>query len=248
MRVLSIDWDYFVGCSIRDRIVKFPDSGNERMGIALSSYIWQTRYAACPDIEYIKVRQAELDKLKKIIDANKAEYFFICADSHMHLGEFLLHPDMEEKISKTGLSIVNIDHHHDMFGIGESLNCGNWLNAVKDKYPEAEITWIRNEDSEVDNFVGKDSTLIEDAKLESGYYDAIYLCRSALWSPPHLDKDFGVLNRFLAKRCAYPIFRQEIMNRWDAEYKKEIVRQREDLKQRIEAITKSINSNSDNLQ
>ena len=238
MKILSIDWDYFIDCTFTDRVMKFPDGGNENIGIAMSTYIWATRYACCPEIADIKVRSKEIDALKKIVEHNKQEYFFICADSHQHLGEFILNEDMEQKIKKEGITIVNIDHHHDMFGLGEELNCGNWLNKVLDKYPEATVKWIHNDDSDIEDFVGTESTDMNDA---SGEYDVIYLCRSAIWSPPHLDKEFGVLNRFIAKRCAYPIFRQEIMNRWDSEYKKDIEVQKAQIDESRRKLSESLN-------
>lgn len=218
MKILSIDWDYFINCSASDRAVLFPDGGNERLGIAMSTYVWASRYGYEERLEKIKSRSQDIDKLKKIIEKNKEAYLYICADSHQHLGEFILNPDMEKKVKKD-LTIVNIDHHHDMFGIGEELNCGNWLNKVLEKYPETKVKWIRNEDSNTENFVGEDSTNIEDA---DDTYDVIYICRSFIWSPPHLDKEFGVLNRFIAKRAAFILFRQEIANRWDDDFKKDV--------------------------
>lgn len=219
MKILSIDWDYFINCSISDRASLFPDGGNENLGTAMSTYVWATRYGYSDQIEKIKARTADIDKLKKIIDKNKDVYIYISADSHVHLGEFLLHPDMEEKIKDKGLFIVNIDHHHDMFGIGDELNCGNWLNKVTEKFPGTVVKWIRNEDSDTSGFKGEDSTNIEDA---DDTYDVIYICRSFIWSPPHLDKEFGVLNRFIAKRAGYTLLREEIVNRWDDDFKKDV--------------------------
>ena len=220
MKILSIDWDYFINCSASDRIMKFPDGGNERLGSAMSTYVWGTRYGVCPEIKDIKVRSKELDILKKVIDRNQNKYLYVSADSHKHLGDFILQPDMEKAIKKEGLTIINIDHHSDYYNIGTELNCGNWLNKVMEKYPETKVTWIKNEDSDDEDFPFEVTADINRAYKET--YDVIYLCRSGVWSPPHLDKEFGVLNRFASKRCDLPLLREQIVNRWDSEFIKDI--------------------------
>lgn len=226
MKILSIDWDYFMNCSIGDRLTYFPDGGNENIGIAMSNLIWSARYAfaKCTDfnLSSIKTRSSELDFLKKIVDKNKDRFCFACADSHKHLGDFILDTSMEKKFSG-GIEITNIDHHHDTYGYGTSVNCGNWLNKVIEKFPETSALWIGNEDSEQTAI--KNVTYSSNIKDADKEYDIIYLCRSSVWSCPHLDKEFSALSRFISKRSIASILREELPNRWDDDMKKAIDQQ-----------------------
>lgn len=243
MRILSIDWDYFMKCSVDTRMTDFPDGGDEGIGSALSTHIWTTRYAqanaAGHPISDIKVREKELDVLKKVIEANRDKYYYAVADSHKHLGEFLLHPDMERKLDDEGIEIIHIDHHHDIYDAGETLNCGNWLTKVIERYPNTVVTWIGNSDSQMPEkdmpatFYYTDD--IHEAQKE--FVDMIYLCRSGVWSCPHLDKEFGALNRYIQKRSIAAIFREEIPNRWDDDMKKYI-------KETAEMLLKVVNKNA----
>ena len=127
---------------------------------------------------------------------------------------------MKEKLGKEDLYIVNIDHHHDAFGIGDELNCGNWVNKVVEKYPNTKVEWIGNPDS-----VKVECDAVTSISLDSikeADFDIVYLCRSGIWSPPHLDKQFGALARFISKRAAHTLFREEIPNRWDGDFKKDV--------------------------
>lgn len=223
MRVLSIDWDYFMNTSRDVRISQFPDGGNEKLS-AFSDLAWASRYAQSKiqgvDISTIKLREKQLDKVRKIVEANKDTYYYAIVDSHRHLGEFLLEAEIAKKIDEDGLTIVNIDHHSDLYNIGDELNCGNWLNRVMDRFPDTEVKWIANDDSDLDEF-DKDkyhitiSTSIEDAE---GEYDFIYLCRSRVWSCPHLDKDFSAFSRYVKKRSTAGVIHEELPSRWDTEY------------------------------
>ena len=231
MRILSIDWDYFFNCTDEFRAVYFPDGGNEKIGTAMSTWIWSKRYAENPDIENVKIKEKDLDILKSIIDKNKNMYYYICADSHKHLGEFILTESMEVKLKDEDIEIVNIDHHHDAFNVGEELNCGNWVNKVIEKYPKTKVEWIKNIDSQPSNNEYITEITWQDLKDQEEVFDIVYLCRSGVWSPPHLDKQFGVLQRYINKRAGATIFREEIPNRWDEDFKKDLKSFRESLEE-----------------
>ena len=224
MRILSIDWDYFMNCSDEFRALNFPDGGNERIGSALSTWIWGSRYGFNPEIEKVKLLESDLDAVKKLLDYNKGCYYLITADSHKHLGEFILAPDMEKTFEKEDIYIANIDHHHDAYGIGDALNCGNWINKVVEKYPKTKIDWVGNCDSDKVELENVSRVSLDSLKEKD--FDIVYLCRSGVWSPPHLDKQFGVLNRFANKRAAHTLFREEIPNRWDSDFQKDVAQNR----------------------
>ena len=222
MKVLSLDWDYFMNCSEQDRFMYFPDAGTEEIGSAMTQMCWAKRYAESEkQLLDIKTRSRELDQIKKWIDSQDYPYMLAVLDSHKHLGDFLLQESLEESVRE--LEIVNVDHHSDMFDSGDTLNCGNWLTHIKEKLPDTKITWIRNTDSRTDEVAKYDDIVVTDSIEKcSEAFDIIYLCRSSLWSCPHLDKEFSAFARFLTKRAIATILRQELPGRYDDDMKKDI--------------------------
>lgn len=202
--VLSIDWDYFIDCSIAERHSLFPDGGNENISLDLSNIIWYTRYSetiakknyglVARNIQDISVLEDDFDFIKNNITQNMS-YFTVIqfADSHSAIYNFL-----KQYISDDdSLDIYNIDHHCDYYNIGNSLNCGNWINKLDADNNIDSLTWIANKDSDlkVDNSslnctvsICTDLKKSLPADIE---WDFIFICRSSVWSPPHLDKRFN---------------------------------------------------------
>lgn len=222
MRILSIDWDYFINATCNQRTYLFPDGGNENIGEYLSNIIWQTRYVQANSmgderIENIGIRE---DAYNMIFRTFKQSPCYICCDSHKELGNFILNMMSNNSNAKNDvLEITNIDHHSDCYDIGEELNCGNWVNKVFEKCPDAKLVWVGNEDSSFDipdsmkDCDIKTTTLLD---CLSERYDVVFLCRSGIWSPPHLDKWFRKLDRFLSKRCNESSLKEPMIDRWPA--------------------------------
>ena len=79
MKILSIDWDYFIDCTSRERAILFPDGGNEYISPALQMFIWESHYST-PDfqrsyvgksLKEIKVREKDFNAVLKIIKGFK---------------------------------------------------------------------------------------------------------------------------------------------------------------------------------
>jgi hypothetical protein len=203
VRVLSVDWDYFVDASEEERVYLFPDGGNEGISGSISDIVWSSRYAdskRCIDrggtkfryladiplkSDYLKMR-AKLRKLSPSIPV-------LVADSHAHAYNFIL--DMESPVD-----VVNIDFHHDLYSQGierDELNCGNWLKLLFDMGHVNSITWVKHEVScqaELKDAINITTDLSDVLGLD---YDALFLCRSRVWSPPHLDKNFISVFKFI---------------------------------------------------
>ena len=90
------------------------------------------------------------------------------------------------------LDLVHIDFHHDMYITGgDKLDCGNWLRFLIDIKPNANITWIRREDSDTDSLFGEfPYHHTTDISKVQGEFDFIFICFSSPWTPPHLYNDF----------------------------------------------------------
>lgn len=200
-KVLSIDWDYFVDTSIDFKTSNFPDGGNENLPESILDAIWVTRYGQCDKMQGIKEDTKELVKLRMLLKRVANPYTrVIISDSHKDIYE----PLEELRQSKFPMKTYNIDFHHDIYNFGdEEVNCGNWLRKFIDAEGASDLDkfmWIRRKDSELsgEEFIDDNSVVGIPEDLPDTFH-LIFLCRSGVWSPPHLDDRFLSLYRFLNK-------------------------------------------------
>lgn len=194
--ILSIDWDYFPRATMEDRLEMFPDGGNEDIDSNLLDFIWQGRYASFDRLDKIETDLGELDelyrKLDRYADTNTP---IMVSDSHRYMYGFTtalssLH-DM--------VHVYNIDFHHDLYGIvkgDNDVDCGNWGNWLYERGgvgEDSSYVWVSREDSDgpEGGMPGYASRCVGIQGLElPDHIDGIYICRSGVWSPPHLDSGF----------------------------------------------------------
>lgn len=195
--VLSIDWDYFSNATLSQRLRLFPDGGNENIGSLLSNIVWGTRYVS-GELVQTGLDKRALSVLTSVLRKTSPDCLMMVADSHKHAYDFILDSMEEDCVSH--INLVNIDFHHDLYDLGDSnLNCGNWLRLLMKDYDSEydKFSWVKREDSDTD---GVDLSRLQIASIESikdVEWDLIFVCRSNVWSPPHLDKYF--------KKAFYPI-------------------------------------------
>lgn len=191
-RFLSVDWDFFIDATDVQRITMFPDGGNENLPSSLRDYIWDTYYRN-PELENLKVT-SDYKYFLHICKTFKGESFV--SDSHKWAYDFILdntEPDEE-------FEVYNIDFHHDLYDFrtrGSEVNCGNWATILRRDRPNVKYKWVKCDTSDI--FFNKERVdaemmsmtifrmLFQDVAEEFQY---LFICRSAVWSPPHLDKKF----------------------------------------------------------
>lgn len=187
MRILSIDFDYFVDTDIDTRNMCFPD-GHDNFSPTLTEFIWGRRYEfhrELIDLEVIADYEIMCQFLKNLRGGK-----VLIADSHREIAQFFKEIKADED-----LELINIDFHHDLYITGgNNLDCGNWLRFLADLKPDANIKWVRREDSDVDSLSGtfpyEHTTEISEVQ---GEFDLIFLCFSSPWTPPHLKPHFDVM-------------------------------------------------------
>lgn len=187
MKILSVDWDYFINASAEQRYAMFPDGGNENLPLYLTNLIWVSHYNG--ELEKIGIKENDLDIIKNVI-ANNFDSIMI-ADSHKHIYNFI-----EENLDDYSdtINVTNVDFHHDLYGINDDsrgIDCGNWMVNLFKNY-NCEYNWVNQDDSDkhLDNCNFCKINLKEIKDIEKENYDLLYICRSSVWSPPHLDKYF----------------------------------------------------------
>lgn len=190
VKILSIDFDYFINTDIATRNTKFPDGLDDAPKHQLEQ-MWKDAYTKYPEIEDIGLVQYDLvkeyvQKPKYILGKN-----LFLADSHKEIKKII---DMIPK--EQGIDMYNIDFHHDFYHFftgGEEYNCGNWVRRLLEDRPDTNMMWFRRTDSETRTLEGEvtfpHSPFLP---LELKFIDAdyIFICESPEWTPPHLHSQF----------------------------------------------------------
>lgn len=183
-RILSIDFDYFIGTDLDTRNNNFPD-GYDDVPEAIMNGLWDKFYAQYPELNNIGIINDYFECLRKLETLEKGKV--LIANSHKEIARLfpLIGDDLE---------VIHIDFHHDNYiSGGNNVDCANWVRHLKDLKPNAKIRWIRRFDSETTSLCGEypyDSSLLFDFK---GEFDYIFLCFSPEWTPPHLRPMFEKL-------------------------------------------------------
>ena len=199
LKVLSIDFDYFINASSEERSLLFPDGDNELISSSIMSEVWKQHYDffgnKIKDITLIPQYYLLCNFLEK---ANSKFKEVLCSESHKYCYYGIIE-NITSEIKH--VEVYNLDFHHDRYMYGNELNCGNWVNTLEEVLTDKKIgfnyNWCKRSDSELNNIFGKiERTAIidfNDVLDKLNEFDVVFLCRSDVWSPPHLDDMFNHL-------------------------------------------------------
>lgn len=208
LNILSLDFDYFLKFENDDASVlaEFPD-GTESF-LQYNDAIWATHLAhkeVEDRIKTVKCNEDELAKVSVFLNDCKPDIPVMIANSHVHIYDFIL------SHAKPGqeLRILNLDFHHDAYHTEQELNCGNWVLKLKDRIDNPVVyQWVTSDngwnasEGTIPRFVQgayRFKTFKDYLSWNKEYKpDLIFLCRSDVWVPPHLDGYFDMLMRFMA--------------------------------------------------
>ena len=134
--------------------------------------------------QYVQLTNWVMNVAQKM---NPSQIHFI--HSHEHVMNFI--PEGDEE-----LSIINIDHHHDISYNDkdstetiETLNCGNWVKYIAEHKNLARYIWLNNTNSTEPHEATK-SILSTSCALQNYYLttlsapDILIICLSEEWVPP----------------------------------------------------------------
>ena len=193
-RVLSIDFDYFQRVS-EDTLKKcYPDGIDN--GTEISKVVWASHYAdkrQAELLEQVGINEDELTLAKQMLTRQKKGVPVLVTNSHRHIYDFI--HDYVEK--SKGLIVTNVDMHHDFENDNSRVDCGNWIGFLNKEYEHFKWNWIMNEVT--DDMYGLQKGFSQDlirtslAEIADESYDMVFICRSDIWTPPHLDKYFDDL-------------------------------------------------------
>ena len=238
LTVLSVDWDYFINATQHERYNLFPDGGNEDLAGEINDIIWVNRYARSSELGQIEADYEALDKLTQALQdwIAPGQTKVMVADSHKHIFGAIKELYKESR----PISIINIDYHHDCYDYTETLNCGNWVNQLFNPETGLDINpllyrylWVKRPDSDEIPFepVWMSSILIKDflsccwAKgVPQNPVKLLFICRSGVWSPPHLDKEFIKFSKFCISKADNPAIVEKgiLKSRYSRRFQKQI--------------------------
>ena len=181
--VLSIDWDYFIHADGEERLAHFPDIPSEKYPKELQNIIWKSRYSSDDDLLKIGYDPFVHEIVEKLFYVPRV----IVADSHKWIVPYSLQAKAKQ------FHILNIDFHSDFRDDTESLDCGNWLSILMGQYG-GKYEWLGWKDSYKRGIPKRLRYFTDRAEavrlIDSTVWDMLFICRSDMWSPPHLDNDF----------------------------------------------------------
>lgn len=190
-KLLTIDWDYFIDVSLKDRTDTFPPVTNGELSYCPDNSLWDN--VSCK----MKLFRRDFERLLSSI--------YLCGTfNRAFVSEN--HGEVYNVFKECGgfSEIVNIDFHHDLYIGSSRLCCDNWCTLLKKDY-DFNYYWVKRPDSvtttfgeEVDAlYISFNSVL---RLIETGYFDTIHLCRSDLYSPPAFDKEFEKLKNLIKSK------------------------------------------------
>lgn len=217
MRVLSIDWDYFVEEN------PLLDMAHRESDVFLE-FMWATRrlHFEINSKGNLVASTQDLTKLMPFVGDelvfSRLPFFgkwynLLVAESHSSIVQSL--------VGFSDIELINVDAHHDVFyrelplelSVNEETNivpmdCSNWvaylakcarLSSVVQIYPEWRkkfpekyshaARWLRKKGVKYTVFVGSSLARI----IRWKRIDVVFICRSGCWTPPEYDMRF---NRF----------------------------------------------------
>ncbi len=230
-RFLTIDWDYLINASAKFRDLHFPDCPNESYSNDLKRQLWEHKYSCDSKLKEVGIKQKEYDFLlefvHKIINENK-DINILVSDSHKFMYSFVnSHMGNNEEFE-----VINFDFHHDMYDYrtsDEEVNCGNWCSELYKDFPKMHYKWVGQEDSNLGllgcthisdiyprTTVVLDNTYLIAKTLNEGkeYYQSfngIHICKSSMWSPPHLDSKFNEFIESVAKEVPSIAVKEDVI-------------------------------------
>lgn len=181
MKILSIDFDYFIDADISTRDEKFPVA-EEITSQEEIQRVWDECYEHYPEIKDIGVI-SDYDLISKYLKEHPNTRRVV-KDSH----KFMY--DLAFSSRPCDLEVVNIDFHHDRYigGRASQVDCSNWVRFIEEEHPELKMKWVKRSDSETSSLLGEFpyETTEDLASVLNEDYDVIFLCFSPEWTPPHL--------------------------------------------------------------
>lgn len=197
--ILSVDFDFFPDVT-RQHLQYYPAPIDLPSEVTL--FTWAEPYAIPSKkhkIKDIQINDVLFENMMDILYNQNPNIPILIANSHVHAYDFAL----ANKPKNKPIRLVNVDFHADISNDNQELDCGNWLGHLKkDLGDDLKITWITRQ-SAIDIFGIRDILMpnirTNFDEIYDMQFDAVFLCRSDSWTPPHLDIHFHKMKQMLCE-------------------------------------------------
>ena len=210
--ILTIDWDYFFNADFdtRDKIfLQGEDYAQSEVDPEYQLQSWAKMYLSHPELGEVTVKSDEYNTMVDFLTKYTGDYSI--SEGHEKVIDEILRitsPDEE-------ICVYNIDFHHDLYAYetgSQKYDCSNWVLALKELRPNLKYIWVYDETSQFSALYSENA--IHDNEFSEAMLfnslckrfniiytpiDLVHLCKSELWSPPHLDHYFISLVECLTK-------------------------------------------------
>lgn len=200
--ILSIDFDFFQKADV-EALKCYPDGVD--LPSAVSSIVWSSHYAnpkQSSKILSVEIDRERLDEMKQILSDCRPDIPVLITNSHVEIYNFIC--ENAAKMKTSNVDLINVDMHHDMFNNDYKMNCGNWVKFVSEDF-NTHTVWIANPISRIAyglNDKAFDGVHTDFSQIDPTRTDAVFLCRSDNWTPPHLDQYFDELMKHMCDHFA----------------------------------------------
>lgn len=195
VNLVSIDWDYLVDADSMKRLMSFPDGGE--ISPMLDRIIWATHYATDSSLADVGVLTSELDTIVEHLQGYSGP--MMVANSHRYAYELFM-----DIADGQPMGLINIDFHHDVYNDNEGLDCGNWVARLfeDNPHPENYYTWLGWPDSDAPSDEPSYMSMVTsmDSLIWPDRIDGVFIARSNMWAPPHLDSEFSRMVTLVSNR------------------------------------------------
>lgn len=191
LNVLSIDFDFFQIVDSQTLMNCYPDGVD--LSTDLSQMVWAGHYAnpkTSDALVKVKANETKIQEMLALLKRCKSNIPVLIVNSHAKIYDFIV--ENANRHETTKVDITNVDMHHDMFNNNLELDCGNWIKFVSQDF-DATVKWIANPVSK--ECYGLNDKIFEQIKEDFSdilpeKIDILFICRSDIWLPPHLDSYF----------------------------------------------------------
>lgn len=237
-RILSIDFDFFQDAT-EEQLHQYPDGID--LPTNLSSIVWASHYVG-PGSELIKsvtINKPLFQQMWRILRHQSSDIPVLITNSHVHAYNFIL-----EHYHQKTIDLYNVDMHHDMINNNPELDCGNWIRCLKQEVPNTKIHWIARDVSMKCYHLAPNEipVLLDFETIKDVEFDAIFLCRSDNWTPPHLDEYFHHMYTFCASRFNDVKIQPDVAVPRDM---KQLIEQEEQIRNTMKKFTNHITNKED---
>ena len=195
MKILSIDWDFFIDCSWEYRKLNFPPGGAENRSDETKNHLWSCCYKLSPELKQVGVKKDAYWWMKRSCKYWSKQKCAV-SESHKDVYSFIRDNTRQSML----FELWSIDAHHDCYRNKKDdriVTCGNWVRRLK-HYRDFKYYWVGDHENSVTSSMHGDiEVIIKDLGDVPKDFDMVFLCRSDLWSPPHLDIFFDEVARLL---------------------------------------------------